>query len=280
MHSVPGQDVRKHLSAFPDLNGVGPHDRKIGTIGPMESMTDSSTLHAVPIKRAKLHELVTQQLEQMIRSGELKPGDRLPSERDIMAAFNIGRPAVREALLSLQNKGFIVTENGRRAIVQRPSVDNVFTTLDSVVEMIIDNVDSLKNLFDARVFIEAAMARNAANEIDDRYLALLKEALNANKQAIGDRDLFMQTDVHFHRVLFLVGNNPVFEAVHKALVKWLMDRWRKIVRDESTETIAYQGHVQIYKAILRRDPDAAEAAMRKHLASSWKVWALQLPVRV
>lgn len=242
----------------------------------METTSSSPLLKPEPIRRSKLHELVTQKLEDMIRSGELKPGDRLPSERDLMAAFNIGRPAVREAFLSLENKGLIITENGRRASVRRPTVDNVFSTLNSIVGIIIDNRQSLQNLFDARMFIEVAMARNAAKEIDERRLAELKEALEANKRAIGNRELFMQTDVQFHRVLFLVSDNPIFEAVHKALVSWLMDRWGRIVRDESTETLAYQGHLQVYKAIARRDPDAAEKAMRKHLSSSWTIWASQL----
>lgn len=238
----------------------------------MEVVTESSILQPGPIRRTKLYELVTQKLENMIRSGELKPGDRLPSERDIMAAFNIGRPAVREALLSLQSKGLIVTENGRRSTVSQPSVDDVLGKLDSVVGVIIANAESFKNLYDARVFLEAAMARNAAREIDDALLAELKGALDANKRAIGNRELFMQTDVNFHRVLFVVGNNPVFKAVHEALVKWLMERWRAIARSNATEALAYEGHLQIYKAISRGDPDGAEAAMRKHLASSWKIW--------
>ncbi len=134
-------------------------------------------LEPSPIRRSKLHELVSQKLEDMIRSGELKPGDRLPSERDIMAAYGIGRPAVREAFLSLQSKGFITTESGRRARVTVPSVDNIFTTLDSVVGMMISKRESLKNLFDARRFIEAAMARQAAIVIDKVHLAELREAL-------------------------------------------------------------------------------------------------------
>lgn len=242
----------------------------------MAKVTNNPLLQRTPIRRAKLHELVSQKLEEMIQSGELKPGDQLPSERDIMTAFNIGRPAVREAFLSLQNKGLIVTESGRRASVRVPSVDNVFTALDSVVGLIINHDESLKNLFDARVFIEAAMARQAANNIDDRRLAELKDAVEANKRAIGNRDLFVQTDVAFHRILFLTTNNPVFESLHKALVNWLMERWGKIKRNASTETLAYQGHLQIYKAIARRDPDSAEKAMRKHLSSSWAIWSQQL----
>lgn len=234
------------------------------------------TFERSPIRRSKLHELVSQKLEDMIRSGALKPGDRLPSERDIMAAYGIGRPAVREAFLSLQSKGFITTESGRRACVTAPSVDNVFTTLDSIVGMIIRREESLKNLFDARRFIEAAMARHAALVIEKVHLAELREALEANRQAIGNRTRFMETDIEFHRILFRVSDNPVFDAVHAAVVNWLMERWAKIKRNEATEKLAFQGHVQISNAVGRGDPDAAEKAMNKHLSSSWSVWAKQL----
>lgn len=242
----------------------------------MPNLIPPALLHPSPLRRTKLHELLSRRLEEMIRSGELKPGDRLPSERDMMSAFSIGRPAVREALLSLENKGIVVTENGRRASVRMPSVDHVFGTLDSVVGLIINNTQSLKNLFDARVFIEAAMARNAAVAINKASLSELKKALDANKRAIGNRALFTQTDAAFHGALFRLPGNPVFDSVHKALVSWLMERWGKIRRDNSTETLAYQGHLQIYKAVSRRDPDAAERAMRKHLSASWAIWSREL----
>lgn len=229
-----------------------------------------------PIRRSKLHELVSRKLEDMIRSGELKPGDRLPSERDIMTAYGIGRPAVREAFLSLESKGFITTESGRRACVVAPSVDNIVTTLDSVVGRIINERGSLKNLFDARKFIEAAMARQAAMVIDKVHLAELREALEANRQAIGNRSLFMETDIEFHRILFRVCDNPVFDAVHTAVVNWLMEQWRKIERSDSTEKLAFQGHLQITNAVGKGDPSAAEKAMNKHLSSSWATWAKQL----
>ncbi|MCX5496614.1 FCD domain-containing protein [Kaistia dalseonensis] len=229
-----------------------------------------------PIHRPKLHELVASRLEALIRSGQLKPGDSLPSERDIMAAFNTGRPAVREAFLSLQNKGLIVTESGRRARVRQPSVDNVMTTLDGVVSMIIDDRKSLKDLFDARVFIEAAMARHAAQYINADQLRALEEALAQNRRAIGDRQGFDASDIVFHRILFAVAGNPVFDSVHSALVSWLMDRWARLVRNEQTETAAYEGHAAIFAAVSRKDPDQAEAAMRDHLGASWAVWAEQL----
>jgi len=245
----------------------------------MENAVLSPILRPTPIRREKLHELVARKIEEMIQSGELKPGDRLPSERDLMSAFDIGRPAVREAFLSLENKGMIVTENGRRARVRIPSVDNVFTTLNGVVGLMISQTESLKNLFDARVFIEVAMARHAAQTINATRLAELKTALAANKSAIGDGERFMQTDVAFHRILFQTAGNPVFDAVHAALVNWLMERWRKIDRTEAIQTLAYKGHQQIYRAVEKHDPDAAQEAMRKHLTASWEIWSRQLTDR-
>ena len=233
-------------------------------------------LGETPLHRPKLHELVSERLEAMIRSGELKPGDSLPSERDIMAALGTGRPAVREAFLSLQTKGLIITESGRRARVRQPSVDNVMTTLDGVVSMMIDNEKNLKDLFDARVFIEAAMARQAALQITPARLDALRLALEENKNSIGDRPRFSDSDADFHRILFQVPGNPVFDSVHSALVSWLRERWARLVRDERTETRAYRGHADIFAAVSQRDPDAAEAAMRRHLGSSWKEWSAQL----
>lgn len=226
-----------------------------------------------PISRPKLYEIVAEKLEQMIVSGELKPGDALPSERDIMTAFQIGRPAVREAFLSLQSKGLITTESGRRARVTSPSVEKVIASLDAIVGMVLGDQQSLRNLYDARIFIEMAMARNAAKNITDEQLASLKNALDANRTAIGDREAFIASDVTFHKVLFMIPDNPVFNSVYTVLMNWLLYRWSKIARNDSTETLAYEGHAALYEAIAQRDPDAAEARMQDHLQSSWSIWS-------
>ena|ERR1700722_4471456 len=137
------------------------------------------------------------------------------------------------------------------------------------------NSESRKRLFDARKLIEAAMARQAARTIDDAYLAKLKDALEANRRAIGNRRLFMQTDIEFHRLLFLISGNPVFSSVHAVVVSWLMKCWGEIERDEVTERLAFQGHVNVSDAVAQGDPDAAERAMNQHLSASWSVWARQ-----
>jgi DNA-binding FadR family transcriptional regulator len=136
--------------------------------------------------------------------------------------------------------------------------------------------ESRKRLFDARRLVEAAMARQAARIIDDAHLAKLQDALEANRQAIGDHRLFMQTDIEFHRVLFQISGNPIFGSIHAVVVDWLMKCWGEIERDEVSEQLAFQGHVKVSVAVAQGDPDAAEQAMNQHLSAAWPFWARQL----
>ena len=139
------------------------------------------SLEPMQIRRSKLHELVSQKLEETIRSGGLKPGDQLPSERDIMEAYGIGRPAVREALLSLQNRGLITTESGRRARVMTPDVASVFSNLDGVVSMIIS--EKGKKLLEEMDTKEDAMDEllKNLNETDAKKLNHLLDKIRSSE---------------------------------------------------------------------------------------------------
>lgn len=228
-----------------------------------------------PISRPKLYEVVAAQLEAAIRDGRLKPGDQLPSERDLMQTFDTGRPSVREAFLFLEKKGLIETENGRRARVRKPDVGSVLESLDSVIHLSLQDPETFKDLFAARSFLEQAMARNAAGTISYERLAELRERLEANRRAIGDRHEFVRTDALFHRALFEASGNRIFEAVHDAFAGWVAERRAKLERHSFTEERAYRQHLEIYKAIEARDPDAAETAMREHLKGWWAAWRAQ-----
>jgi DNA-binding FadR family transcriptional regulator len=161
----------------------------------------------------------------------------------------------------------------RRHLTMQPATSRRAATLP---EIPFGDRGSRKRLFDARKFVEAAMARQAARSIDEAHLAKLKDALEANRQAIGNHRLFMQTDVEFHRVLFQISGNPIFGSVHAVVVDWLMKCWGEIERDEVTEQLAFLGHAKVSDAVAQGDPDAAERAMNQHLAASWSIWARQL----
>src|SRR6187402_1790493 len=116
-----------------------------------------------PIVRRKLSDEVFARLERMITSGELEPGDEMPSERDLMERFGVGRPAIREAMQALAGMGLVVISHGERAKVLKPTAQTIFKQVDLTAKiMLSQSADSLEHLKSARIFFERGMAREAA----------------------------------------------------------------------------------------------------------------------
>ena len=226
----------------------------------------------------KLYEIVSDKLTDMIGSGTFKPGDRLPSERALMQMFDVGRPAVREALLVLHNNGLVSLHNGRRAEVREPNADTILSNSTLAIQNLLGDPGALRDLFFARLFFEKALARHAALHGRAEDMRALKQALRDSEAALGKAECYEQADIAFHRVLFNVPGNAVFVSVHRALDAWLIARWRQLDRPVERDHASHAGHVEIFEAIAMRDPDIAERAMEKHLALAWEFWQTRLSV--
>lgn len=103
-----------------------------------------------------------------------------------------------------------------------------------------------------------------------RLHPLARLALAANKEAIEISDAFYATDVAFHRVLYTIGGNPIFPAIHEGFVSWLAPHWARMDRFPEHNARIYEAHEAIYQAILERDTDAAEAALQRHFNIAWE----------
>jgi DNA-binding FadR family transcriptional regulator len=218
---------------------------------------------AIAIKRRKLYEDVVDHLERMIHEGEFADG-RLPSERDLMRLFGVGRPAIREALFHLRKMGLVEIRSGERARVTRPTPEFVIDSLASTARHMMGGPGGVQDFQNARLFFEVGLARNAALNATDEDLADFASALETNRQSIGDLKRFEKTDVAFHYVLALIPRNPIFTAIHTALAEWLHEQ-RRTTLARGQDVRAYQAHHAIYDAVVSRDPDRAEHAMRAHL---------------
>jgi GntR family transcriptional regulator, sialic acid-inducible nan operon repressor len=216
------------------------------------------------VRRRKLYEEVADQLERMIRDGEYAPRDQLPSERELMRQFGVGRPAIREALFHLRKMGLVEIRSGERARVTQPTPKVVIDALAGTARHMIAAPGGVHDFQDARVFFEVGLARHAARQANDEDLANFRQALEANRQSIGDMKRFERTDVAFHYVLAVIPRNPIFTAIHAALAEWLLEQ-RRTTLAPGEDLKAYQAHRSIYEAVLARDPDRAERAMRDHL---------------
>jgi DNA-binding FadR family transcriptional regulator len=223
----------------------------------------------VLIERRKLFEQVATHLEREILTGTLKPGDRLPPERDLQVKFGVGRPAIREALITLQRSGLIEIGNGAPARVARPTMQGVVSGMVPAVQQMLSTAEGQRHLQGVRLFMEIGLVRHAAAHASDEELAVLSAALDDNRTAIGDTVAFIRSDVAFHYCLAGMMRNPAFLALHDAMSTWLLEQRRFALMEPGEDQRSYEAHARIFAALKKRDPDAAEAAMRSHLEEGW-----------
>jgi GntR family transcriptional regulator, sialic acid-inducible nan operon repressor len=219
---------------------------------------------AQPIRKRKLYEDVADQLERMIRDGQFADSAQLPSERELMREFGVGRPAVREALFHLRKMGLVEVRSGERARITRPTPEFVIGALSGTARLMLEAPGGIHNFQGARMFLEIGLARHAARHASASELADLEAALGANHASIGDLRRFERTDVAFHYVFAVIAGNPIFTAIHAALVEWLIEQ-RRTTLAPGEDVVAYEAHRTIFEAVKSRDPDRAEVAMRAHL---------------
>jgi GntR family transcriptional repressor for pyruvate dehydrogenase complex len=224
-------------------------------------------LAAWPIRRRKISEEAALRLEAMIRDGTFPEGTLLPPERELMKMFGVGRASIREALYALGRMGLVHVRTGERPQVTRPTPENLLTELSGAARHFLAGTGGPEHFQEARALFEVGIARLAAMRADHGDIEGLRQALEANAAARGDRARFERTDVAFHYVLARITRNPIFTAVHDALVEWLTSQRTITLRAPGAEEAAFASHRQIFEAVAASDPEAAAAAMDEHLRS-------------
>jgi DNA-binding FadR family transcriptional regulator len=218
------------------------------------------------ITQTKLYEQIEEALATEIAHGIYKPGDFLPTERELMERFDVGRPSVREAIFSLARRGLVMAGSGRRPRVLEPSFDTVIGELNLIVRQVLQKPDNIFHLLEVRRFLECALARKAASEATDTQIAQLRNCLAANRDALGNMRRFWETDVNFHAYIARMSGNPILPVIVDTVLDWLINNRRITLTSENSDEVAYGHHDTIFQAIEARDPDRAEAAMENHLA--------------
>jgi DNA-binding FadR family transcriptional regulator len=218
-----------------------------------------------PVLRRRLYQEVADRLESLIRAGELPEGGSLPSERELMERFAVGRPAIREALLSLQQKGLIVVGNGERARVTAPDPERLIGALSGAAGVYLSRPQGVRQFQSARRLFEGALARQAARIATEEDIGRIEQALRENRRARGDMAAFQASDIEFHLQIVRTSGNPLLIGVHQALTGWLAEQRNVSLKAPSAEATAFGFHERIFAAIAAHDADEAEAQMHAHL---------------
>ena len=222
-----------------------------------------------PIVRRKLSDEVFIRLKALIVSGELSAGDEVPSERELMERFGVGRPAIREAMQALANTGLVVISHGERTRVQELTAQSVVQQVDTAAKIMLSmSSDSLEHLKSARLFFELGMIREAATKATADDIQKLKDILDQQRLALGDADAFINADMHFHTAIAEMSGNPIFIAVSGAMLGWLKEYHTELLIWSGKEKYTLAEHKKLIKCISDNDPDSAEKVMAKHLKRS------------
>lgn len=219
-----------------------------------------------PVRKRKLSEEVEERLLQMVQRADVKPGDPLPSERELMQAFGVGRPAIREAMQSLQRSGLIDIRHGERPRVADPSFEDLVARMSTTVVYVLTRSEpTLNHLKEARATFEMELARIASRRRTQSDVAVLRSILRRQAESAKDSELFLQYDAEFHRSIASISGNPIFVTLSEAILSWLKNFHDDLVRRPGLEKLTLREHTEILDAIEAGDADAAAKAMGDHL---------------
>ena len=222
-----------------------------------------------PIQKRKLYQDVLERLMRRIDSGEIRPGDQLPPERDLMALYGVGRPAIREALQAMERSGIVEISHGERARVVVPTAEGLMAQIASGARHLLQvQPDTLAHLKEARLFLEAGTARLAAERATPADVAELRACIEAHRAAVPPNEGFLACDMAFHRTVARISGNPIYPAIVEAIFQWASAYYQPMVRAPGAEVLTLEEHTRLVDAIAAHDPDAAEAAVRAHLNRS------------
>ena len=217
------------------------------------------------IEKQGLADQVIEQLKNMILDGQLSPGDRLPAERDLAAAFGVSRASVREAIHSLSTMGILEARVGDGTYVCS-GADAAISQLTWAVFLSGGGGESLR---EARRVIEPAIAQMAAERATPEDIASLKKILKNMEASLGDPAKAAEYDYDFHVALARIAGNEILGGVLIGL-QWMLRAsiHRSLQQDPSRDVVCFSEHRDILKAIEAKDPKKARKAMKQSVNES------------
>lgn len=210
---------------------------------------------------------IARKLQEMIRSGELQPGQKIPSQRVLSEQLKVSRPSLREALLTLETLGLVRTLPARGTFVVDPEQDDVAPRLWRY-----DNSYSLLDVFQSRVLIESELCRLCAGTLSEATLQSLESANEAFEQAWKQGDLIahVEADLRFHRTIAENCGNQMLRRLYRSVQELLTESQRQPVpnTEAARMTQSMAEHRDILRGLRLGDADQACKAMRTHISNT------------
>lgn len=212
-----------------------------------------------PVTRPRLYEVIVEQLCAYIYNNEMKPGDRLPAERDLAAKLGVSRASLSQALVALEVQGVVSVRHGDGAIlIRRP-------TEEGSIRALREHADRIPDIIEAREALEVKLAGLAAQRRSDAEMAAIDAAIATMEAEVEAGERGVVGDEMFHEA--------ITSAAHSSLLAKLMHEIAGLIRETRIESLSQEnrpraslaGHRRIADAIRKQDSQAAAEAMAEHI---------------
>ena len=228
-----------------------------------------------PIVRQKLSDQVFDRLWDMIQTGELSAGDFMPSERVLMEKFGVGRPAVREALQMMANKGLISISHGERSRVNKLTAGIALDQVDNIAKLLLStDPENLAHLKQLRKILETSAVKIAAERCTPEDVANLRALVADQESKLGQDQAFIEADIAFHVALSAISGNPLIQAVTQAMLSWLFQYYKPLLLWAGRESTTLLEHARLVDCLETRDADGALRMMTDHLERSDPLYSI------
>jgi GntR family transcriptional regulator, transcriptional repressor for pyruvate dehydrogenase complex len=222
-------------------------------------LSDSQTV--TPSERPKTYKLVADQLLELIAAGRLRPGDPVPTERELVESYRVGRSSVREALRMLESQGLIEARGNGTF-----SVSHARNTLNQSLELLLSVAEAdLHELFEIRRILEGECAALAAARRREPDLVRMRAAIAEMEAGIGSEDAYIAADLEFHLTIAEATGNRVAAHLMHALRDQLHRALGTVYQIPHSAERSLSQHREIVEAIGARRSEEARASMQAHI---------------
>lgn len=215
-----------------------------------------------PVERNSVADQVAKKILDLVRTGNLKPGDQLPPERDLAQMLQVSRPSLREAMRGLQILGVVKSRQGGGAFISSLDAADLLGPLQFLITL---NEQNVHALYESRLLIEGGIGRMAAERLSTVELDRLGAIIDLQEDLVTDPLGFRVSDLEFHRTIMESTGNPFLVRVAHSLYVLGMEYRRIASESPGVLKQSLDDHKVIAAALVARDADAAEAAMKQHM---------------
>jgi GntR family transcriptional repressor for pyruvate dehydrogenase complex len=220
-------------------------------------------------------EEVAARLREMIHSGELSAGDKLPPERDLAKILGVSRPTLRAGIRSLSAVGILFSKQGAGTFVAARAES---PTLDSSPLRMLSALHGFSSdeMFEARLALEMSIAGLAASRVTSEQMTTLAEEIAGMYASLNDPEQYLVHDMRFHQIVAAASGNRILTALMNMVATILFEYRSKTVKRATDLKESAEQHHNIYRALRDHDPEGAEKAMHDHLVETQRAQRLEV----